>query len=393
MKYLDYYEIEIKSENKIFEVLPSEYSFAITDSIYDIFNKVTMEIHDQTGLLQEYLLTVNELPITVTFGDDNNIFKCDYIIINDLLSKIEIPGLLNGWLRLDLINGWYKEQEIKAIAYRKRISEIITKLTSAYFSQIDKNDTGNQGVWYQMLLTDSEFIKKVLLPNAYSNNANSTPFYCYITNDNIFHFRNANSMYNSSPVDSLFYVIDKEGQYKANSVFDVQRWRKNIEDYSNLYHRDIFKIDKSNGNLIQEKDKITDYPVEISKVLPLYARNDLITGYIDLDYKETDTGLIENKKGIKINSISNSIFLERMNLTLPFNSKLYSGACINLIIYMVTSEKEPMVKSANFSGKYVIERCTHVWNGKEQKGYTKIIIGRKYIDIPSTYLLKEKLIK
>ena len=162
--------------------------------------------------------------------------------------------------------------------------------------------------------------------------------------------------------------------------------------YKHLYYRDICKIDKNNGNLIEQDSKITDFPSDLDKVLPIYSTNDLYTGHIDLDYNEDTTGLKESNKGQVIYSARDTIFLERMNLTLPLNPKLYSGASIDLNVYMVTKEIKTQTKSKNFSGRYVIERCTHVWDGKNQRGYTKIVIGRKYLNLSSGYLLKEKLI-
>jgi hypothetical protein len=55
MKFLDYYDIEIKLKDNIdVEITPTQLSFSITDSIYNLYNKAQLQFSDDLGLLQEY---------------------------------------------------------------------------------------------------------------------------------------------------------------------------------------------------------------------------------------------------------------------------------------------------------------------------------------------------
>jgi hypothetical protein len=81
-----------------------------------------------------------------------------------------------------------------------------------------------------------------------------------------------------------------------------------------------------------------------------------------------------------------------MLVTTPFNPELASGNSVTINIYIPKRGSEIKELSHAFAGKWVVESCTHVWNGKQSRGFTKLIIGRKYVNVPNSYLLKEKLI-
>jgi hypothetical protein len=44
------------------------------------------------------------------------------------------------------------------------------------------------------------------------------------------------------------------------------------------------------------------------------------------------------------------------------------------------------------SGDYIIEDCVHSWDGERKRGFTTIIVGRKFANVPSNYKIKESLI-
>ena len=79
------------------------------------------------------------------------------------------------------------------------------------FDKIDIENTLNSGYWYQPYINDSEFIMNYLLPFAFSNSSQNTPFYCWIDSNNEFHFKSFQSM----------FFVDSPGLYclcSANST-------------------------------------------------------------------------------------------------------------------------------------------------------------------------------
>ena len=392
MKYFDN-EIELRINDQPLDILPTEFSFLLKDSIYDIFNTANFSFHDVSGLLQESFLLTEGIDIEISYGQEKNINKCRYVIIRDELDSPEKVGLMSGVIELKLVHKWYDEQEIRSTAYDKKISTIIQSLAQTYiqgFKKLDIESTVNDNIWYQPLITDSQFINEVLLPNAYSYSSNETPFYCYITNDNIFHLKNAKQMFESNSIDKFVFGIDRANNTKATTIMDLKRWKKGTYLYRNLHHRLIFKLNKDTGALETKDDYLTDHPITGSNILPVIIDSDRITGFFDVGYTHSTSGGSENLSGQVNSSMRESIFLERFLISVPFYPKLKSGNAIDIEIFMMTDTNESSL-SSNYSGKYVIEECTHIWNGKDNRAYTQLLIARKYVNIPENYKLKEKL--
>jgi hypothetical protein len=68
---------------------------------------------------------------------------------------------------------------------------------------------------------------------------------------------------------------------------------------------------------------------------------------------------------------------------------MQAGKNIQLNIYTPESDGEKLSK--HYSGKYLIERCEHIWDREQLRGYTSLIVGKKYVSLPSAYLLKADL--
>ena len=122
---------------------------------------------------------------------------------------------------------------------------------------------------------------------------------------------------------------------------------------------------------------------------PLTSNDPLFkTGYLDLGFSETDPGKVQNQMGLKSSTMKPSMFLDRFIVTTSFNPNFKSGKNIQLNIYIMGSDEK---KSKNFSGIYTIEQCEHIWNGELRRGFTKMIVGKKYVMLPASYYLSPLL--
>ena len=71
-------------------------------------------------------------------------------------------------------------------------------------------------------------------------------------------------------------------------------------------------------------------------------------------------------------------------------AKKYNLLENKLNIYIVDGSGTKL--STNFSGKYVVIECEHIWDGENSRAHTKLIVGRKYISVANSYLMKGKLL-
>ena len=330
----DYYTINIAFNGKKIELAPQEFSFSMADNIYSIYNYGFLELNDVTGLLQEYFGTTEGAEVELGYGTKEIINTCKFAIKKDDLSNIKIPGLLSGSVDMKLVNAWYNKQQVRSKAYQNTVASIISRMIQNQgFSSLDIESTGNYDYWYQMMITDADFIQEVLLPNTYASRA-ETPFYAYITNDNVFHLKSLDAMFKTSISETIEYKVPTEAKAAINYTVSIRRMHQSGDEHKALLKRDIFKIDRSDGTLITDDDSIESYPPKGSKTIPIMNFVGEATGYLDLGFNESDTGSDENLKGQKINSTKISAIIDRFLVIQPLNPKLKSGNLVQFNVYL-----------------------------------------------------------
>jgi hypothetical protein len=255
------------------------------------------------------------------------------------------------------------------------------------------NDTGNQDVWYQPQMTDARFIRKNLLPYAFSRNAGGTPFFCFIDSANRFHFQNYAAMMNAKPVTTLRYLPESEEVSKdRNAIRSISRLRTGSDVTRHLRKRTVTLLDAKNGEIVEEEDSILDAPAGKVRQLPIVGELGEPTGSVHLGFTGTTTGEKENDSGYQAHTMRDSFFLDRFVLTLPLNLALVAGKTVELDISKWTSE-DGSESSLTFRGNYLVEQSSHDWDGDAKEGRTTLIVSRKTMDIPNTYYLKRQLIQ
>lgn len=397
MTYNDLYTINLTVNNVKIELEPQTYSFSTVENINELYSTASISFNDDSGLIQEYLGTALGSTIELEFGDKNNLNKAKYQINFDSLDQVKEQGYLTGSVNLFLIHNYFFQQKIISKAYQNKISKIIRDLTNLYFSQVDIDDTGNKNIWYQPLISDAKFITDILLPHAYSYNANMTPFYSFITSDDVYHFKNIQSMLDKGKVATIEYRVitgasdDKNYKGIKNKTTYIKRWRNQYKNIWKIQNRNLYAISRKDGSLIEDEDLITDYPSQNNLKLPIMSKNSNKTSWFYSYRSESVTGKKENSLGLRISSQKDGMFIDEFLLIQPFNPKLHAGQTIQLNIYIMSDNNTSKI-SNNFSGKYIIIECEHIWDGEASSAYTKLIIGRKYISVANAYLLKGQLI-
>jgi len=394
--FQDYYVVNLYLNEKKNEVETDNVSFSIVDSIYNLYSYCLLEINDMTGLFQESLVFSPGSVFKVELGTKDVLNSCSYVIQKDNLDEILDPGYLSGKVVVYGEHEWKNQQTAVSLGHKDRISKIIDKLSQKYnFSKTEINGTGNEDYWYQLYQTDAKFIEEMLLPNAFSRDAKNTPYYCFTTSNNEFHFRSFYNMSIKEEAAEIEYIANtgvsenegEKSQYNQTTL--LKRWTLDPKYYWPERSRHLFKIKREDGTLYANDDSITTYPEKSNLDYPILDSDEIeYTSARFFQFDETETGRKENLDGRKIFDFRKGLLQEKFMVVVPFNPKLHSGKIINLRIYT----KNDNADSKRFSGQYLIENCEHVWDGDKVQAYSKIIVGRKYIQIPSSYSIKEKLI-
>ena len=388
----DTYEVNIDINNDSLIDDSLELSFSISDSIHRLFPTMKLSFNDFSGLFQEFLLNTEGVPLSITYGiKDGELLKCNFVVQQDQLEDNQSPGVLNGPLEVDYIHEYHDKQEIRSKAYDDRISAIVREFASKYsFSAININDTGNKGIWYQPLLSDAEYMEKILLPNAFSKNADNSPFFLFIDTNNEFNFKNYKSMASAKPINITFYPEIQNSAKQTNAI-SIGRFRLGSQvTYKNRY-RSVLDLTNDAGELEEDSDYIYSYPELQSGKVPIVSENSYITDYIFLGFTKTEPGDVETFQAPKINSMKNSLFLDKVIVTTYLNAGLRAGKTISLDIPTRKSDSGEDI-SLLYRGDYLIEESKHVWDGKKKAGYSKFIASRRAIDVPDYYQIKSKLI-
>jgi hypothetical protein len=264
------------------------------------------------------------------------------------------------------------------------------------------NSTGNEDIHYQPLINDVEFIDKKLLPISFSNNANGTSFYSFVTSDNVFHYRSGQSMMNGSIAGDYTYrrssFEESSTTDNNNLILSIKRWKEDIDFFRKKSFYSVFRLDRESGDLLEEKNNIYTHgsSSDVERV-PVIMEDSTTQSYIDLNYKQTlggisEIGRQENQEGYRNFLNRTTAFVDRFICIVFFNPSLHAGKPIKLNIYTVLNNEETL--SSTYSGKYLIEELEHVWNGSDRRGFTIIKVGRKYVStIESNEVQTQKFIR
>jgi len=374
------YNVSLEIEEGLIDIAMNSFSFAIQDSIYEVYPKMKFTLSDPSGNIIEHLFGVEGMKMTLSYGyESGDSIKCPFVFLYDDLKDTIKRDRISGAINYTLLHDYYSTQYQKSEGFKDRISNIVKKKIGSYnFTSSEVNDTGNQDTWYQPLKTDVEFIKKQLLPYAYSNNSNDSPFYFFIDCNNQVNFVYYDHMYNNVLKEDYLYGILKDSE-SLNNIIDLKKIRKGSN--STKKYRNVRIFEKSASEGIKDNNvtkKMNDYPKISKGKLPIIFDSELPTDFMILN-EESETGEKENNKGMIINHFKPTMDLDSYIITLPFNPLVRSGKSMNIKI--LSSSDTTDSYSINYSDRYVITRSTHIWDGASSEGYTQAIVSRKFVNL------------
>ena len=364
---------------------PMSFSVIEFDSIYQFYPKVKFIVSDYEGVANEYLAFVDGTELEITFGEsDDTVKKCKFVVAKDAVpqQKTSSNGI-GGDFEIELIHDYFMKQYKKSDAYQSNISDIISDIVSKYqFDSVDIEDTLNSGYWYQPFVNDSEFIINYLLPFAFSNSAQNTPFYAFIDSNNVFHFKSFNSMFNSTPLKEITY-----GTYgidivaNGNIFYSVNFSQLELSKIKPYFNCRYYNYDED-GNISLENDSLLKYTKSQGKY-PIIGSSTNPTEIISLydnDIKQDDTK--NNNKGFAINLHKDVVLPDKITINTHLDKTLVCGNTITVNMPNVTSNSSDALSLRNTS-TYLIESSYHIWDSKNAR--TMLVCSKQNVNLTEQY--------
>lgn len=370
---------------------PMNFSITEFDSIYQFYPKVKMGVSDYEGLLNEYMAFVDGTEIEITMGrTEEESKKCKFIVAKNAVPQQKTSNGTGGDFEISLIHSYFYSQYKKSNAYQSNISDIVSSLVKNYkFDKIDIETTYNSGFWYQPYINDSEFIVDIMLPFAYSNSAQNTPFYAFINSNNEFNFKSFYRMYNSTPIKDMNY-----GNFSTDIVADdktissINFSQLELSKLKPFFNCNYYNYD-SNGKIIEKEDSLLDY-AKIQGNYPIIGNSSNTTdthSIYDDDIKADDTK--NNNKGYIINLHNEVVLPDKIIINTVLDKNLVCGNTINVSLPMPSADINE--KSLRNSGKYLIESSYHIWNAQSSR--TILICSKQNLKLAENYRNKNMLFK
>ena len=364
---------------------PMSFSVIEFDSIYQFYPKVKFIVSDYEGIANEYLAFVDGTEVEITFGEsDDTVKKCKFVVAKDAVpqQKTSSNGI-GGDFEIELIHDYFMKQYKKSDAYQSNISDIVSEIASKYqFDSIDVEQTLNSGYWYQPFVNDSEFIINYLLPFAFSNSAQNTPFYAFIDSNNVFHFKSFNSMFNSTPLKEITY-----GTYgidivaNGNIFYSVNFSQLELSKIKPYFNCRYYNYDED-GNISLENDSLLKYTKSQGKY-PIIGSSTNPTEIISLydnDIKQDDTK--NNNKGFAINLHKDVVLPDKITINTHLDKTLVCGNTITVNMPNVTSNSSDALSLRNTS-TYLIESSYHIWDSKNAR--TMLVCSKQNVNLTEQY--------
>ncbi len=372
--YHGMYTIGVSIKGKDMELDPSSFAFSMIDSISSFYSRGTFVINDISGIFAESFVFVPGMEIELTLGVKDVVLKNTYVIEKGPQQDFN-PDNLSGVIRFNLVHKTKYQQTKKSRSFSQRISDVVRSVVSPYaFSDVIVNDTGNNSKWYQTLQTDAKFINDVLLPHAFANDSDNTPFYAFIDSLNRFHFQSVKRM--MEPEGSSKYTYFYHPNADPSKEYGVILQMRYLGSKEFVTRKTFIEFDPEIGEVVNNEFSLKQMQ-QGSSYFPLTSAINTDTVYENLFWNKGQLDK-ENRQGRIINEFRDSFFVDNIFCLVPFNPELTSGTKIKVEIPF--TKNDPTVLSRRFTGEYLTLLSEHVWSNQDKMAYTKLFLGRRNTD-------------
>jgi hypothetical protein len=403
------------------------FSVIFEDSVNQFFNVLHLDVRDPRTTIREALLHVNGTHINASLFRENVVpeakemysLKGEFTNLGSAYSVGEQLSDVSDEIAMTLANSFLDKQVVRSKAYKGRISEVVGQImTNAGWDKkdLDIDECSNEDVWYQMGLTDAEFIKKVLAVNAVAHDSDATPFAAFITSDGVFHFKNLGKLWASPSVKTTatFSMITKEtssgtliggsvgeksvsegarediAKGRDNPLYAVKMWKKIpssfLDQQRMSIHREV-RLDLADGSLVHEQLSALSFPSNAKTVFKRDVRTTRMLPPENQDAFSQSLNFLNNSRGGKTKQAEIENFLgqrisrmweymhgERyLALMSEYCPHVKAGTFVAIGVNTTLTKSQ---KSATHTDLYFVEKSKHGWNRQSQAGESILTLVR-----------------
>lgn len=375
------YTINVFNDGKKINNESRSISFSLKDSIYKVTSESSFTIFDGKGISQEFYAIIEGTTFEVEFGIPNALAnRAEYIITRESLDEIKEAGILSGDVHYIMKPAWEFAKGLSSKAYRGTPAEVLRQLLSTYKFKLNLETSENfqTSTFYQPLVSDVDFIHEQITPFAFSKDSHNTPFYSFFTTDGVFNFKSLDAMFVEEPVSAYTYKRVTDASI-FGIVFSLKRWKEDLDIYTQDLSYSTFEINRQSGMLVENKLNAFNHGLTSeTSYVPIEFKTDEAYGFQNLMYNDDD--LVNGFNGVRNSKQKRSMLYDRFIILVQQNPYLHAGKCILLNIEMFGGGNNK-TNSTVYSGKYLIEECEHIWDGTTMRGYTKLIVGRRFVSL------------
>jgi hypothetical protein len=361
-------DIGIKPKFYINDILAtigsSNYGFTMTDSIYAVFPELDFILSDLSGLSLELGTFTRGIPLKIILEMEDNILESKFIVNNRDNIQQTSSNFIGGNMKIGGIHETYtRERETKSAYYNKKVSEIVKEI----FPDADTEDTSVKIAVYQF--NDPYiFVKKILLDIA--DSPTGTPFVFFRDLTGRLVFRSIGDLVQQSPVTKLTLTQTDGKETIANSINSFLPFDERLSD---ILDRLAIEGEYLNGTSYKtEKVTVIDFIDDfISIIADTLKSNSFYFGRQfnpDMDYASA-------RAALWMSHLRSGFLSDKAFAAVPFNGKLVSGTTVDVEVFLQDAEGESMISEA-YSGKWIVEKSIHSWDGSSTMAFTKLVLSR-----------------
>jgi hypothetical protein len=342
----------------------SNYGFTMTDSIYAVFPELDFILSDLSGLSLELGTFMRGIPLKIILEMEDNILESRFVVNNrDNIQQLS-SNFIGGNVKVGGIHESYtKEREKKSAYHNKKISEIVKEL----FPGAEAEDTSAKIAVYQFG-DPYDFVKNILLDIADSKTGTPFVFFRDLTGKLI--FKSIGELVQQSPVTKLTLTQTNGEKTIVDSMNTFQPFDERLTDILEKLAIEGEYLDRLSYKT--EKVTVVDFIDNFISVMADIIKNNRF--YFDRQFNP-DMDYASVRTALWISQLRSGFLSDKAFTVVPFNGKLVSGSTVDTEVFLQDAEREPMISEA-YSGKWLIEKSIHSWDGRSTMALTKLVLSR-----------------
>ena len=398
-----FYTIEMKVNGVDFLDPIHACSFALKQSLFDLYPILVLNFYDPSGIMNSTYMFENGSKIEIRLmTGDTPIFRSLFYVYKSETDEIKDIKTGGGLFTVKAIHVMAWKQYKRSRAFRDRISNIVETIGNEYGFQVDKNDTGNADVWYQCNISDGQFLMEQLLPNAWSKNAEGSPFFLYMDLQNKIHLRHLKSFLRKKSKYKIIVeqntntIIFPDGtaiQKGAPILFSYKRDLVDIFEFAKKHLIDTWKINRDNGNVNRKIVDCFNQPKTSTGNLLYMNANKKSNNLTGTGFTNTEVGKEENTKGQIYQQSRILPGIEKITMLMVFHTDTWLDLGDKIELQFFQMDFGTGIKSKKMTDDYLVVESDLMWDRDKLIMYQRLVLTRVAVNIPRELKTKSKFLK